>query len=74
MVWQLQQVHPNRPDAVAFQTALTTIVNTAAESPEAADAAYFELEDMHAKVTPMILRRHCMTKHVAKLPWGLLQP
>ncbi|CAL8466794.1 g6330 [Coccomyxa elongata] len=53
MVWQLQQVHPNRPDAVAFQTALTTIVNTAAESPEAADAAYFELEDMHAKGEPV---------------------
>ena len=57
MVWQLQQVHPNRPDAVAFQTALTNIVNLAAESPEAADAAYFELEDMHSKVTAVILQR-----------------
>lgn len=50
MVWQLQQVHPNRPDAVAFQTALAALVNAAAESPEAVDAAYFELEDMHTKV------------------------
>ena len=50
MVWQLQQVHPERPDAVAFETALATLVNAAAESPEAADAAYYELEDMHVKV------------------------
>jgi hypothetical protein len=50
MVWQLQQVHPDRPDAVAFETALATVVNAVAVSPETADAAYFDLEDMHAKV------------------------
>ncbi|EIE26489.1 hypothetical protein COCSUDRAFT_64515 [Coccomyxa subellipsoidea C-169] len=53
MVWQLQQVHPERPDAVAFETALATLVNAAAESPEAADAAYYELEDMHVKGEPV---------------------
>ena len=50
MVYQLQQVHPNRPEIVAFETALAAVVDAAAASSEAVDAAYYELEDMHAKV------------------------
>ena len=49
-VWQLQQVHPGRPEAVAFEAALAAVVDAAGVSPEAVDGAYFELEDMHAKV------------------------
>ena len=50
-MYQLQQVHPNRPDVVAFETAMAPVVDAAAVSPEAVDAAYFELEDMHKKVS-----------------------
>lgn len=65
MVWQLQQVHPNRPDAVAFENALMSIVDAAAESGEAVDDAYFVLEDMQKQV-----KRHaepclyCLPAHV----------
>jgi hypothetical protein len=54
MLWQMQQVHPTRPDALAFETALASIVDAAAESAEAVDNAYFVLEDMHKQVTPRI--------------------
>lgn len=56
VVHQLQQVHPDRPEAVAFESALAALVDAAAASPEAVDAAYYELEDMHAKAGALLLQ------------------
>lgn len=64
MVWQLQQVHPNRPDAVAFETALMSIVDAAAESGEAVDDAYFVLEDMHKQVKDMLSLAYIACLHM----------
>ena len=49
---RLQRAFLSDERAVWTQTSLAVLVDAAAQSPEAADAAYFTLEGMHAAVSP----------------------
>ena len=51
-VAKLQRAFPGDERAVWTQTSLAALVDAAAQSPEAADAAYFTLEGMHSAVRP----------------------
>lgn len=51
-VARLQRAHPGDERSVAYQSSLAVLVDAAAVSPEAADAAYFTLEAMRNAVTP----------------------
>ena len=51
-VARLQRAHPGDERSVAYQSSLSVLVDAAAVSPEAADAAYFTLEAMRNAVTP----------------------
>lgn len=51
-VAKLQRAFPGDERAVWTQTSLAALVDAAAQSPEAADAAYFTLEAMHGAVSP----------------------
>ena len=51
-VAKLQRAFPGDERAVWTQTSLAALVDAAAQSPEAADAAYFTLEGMHGAVRP----------------------
>lgn len=58
-VAKLQRAFPGDERAVWTQTSLAALVDAAAQSPEAADAAYFTLEGMHGAVSPINTSPQC---------------
>ena len=51
LVWQLQSVYPDRPEAVAYERALVPLVDVLAASADEVDNAYYLLEEMHKEVS-----------------------
>ena len=51
LVWQLQAVYPDRPEAVAYDRALVPLVDALSVSAADVDQAYYLLEEMHKEVS-----------------------
>ncbi len=51
LVWQLQSVYPDRPEAVAYDRALVPLVDALAASAEDVDNSFYQLEEMHTEVS-----------------------
>ncbi|CAL5227400.1 g10355 [Coccomyxa viridis] len=53
LVWQLQSVYPDRPEAVAYDRALVPLVDALAASAEDVDNSFYQLEEMHTEGEPL---------------------
>lgn len=58
LIWQLQSVYPDRPEAVAYDRALVPLVDVLAASADDVDKAYYLLEEMHKEVSECMAVTH----------------
>ena len=74
LVWQLQSVYPDRPEAVAYDRALVPLVDVLAASADEVDNAYYLLEEMHKEVGQCMAAAHCQHRQRARTysSWRLL--